>query len=95
MKIVPLENTGNSAKFEVTLSKQRGGFMVSLSYTLCNTVWKLQDDKAKLDAATQMADAIVGRHDPNEPFKPKYIFGDHNSEDTLEKMIQYLKKNAI
>lgn len=95
MKIVPLPKTGNSAKFQVTLSKQRGEFMISLSYTLCHVVWNIEDEQSQLDAATQMAEAIVGRHNPAEPFKDKYIFGDHNSEETLEKMVAYLKRTAV
>lgn len=95
MNIVALEKTGNSSKYQITLSKQRGGFMISLSSTLCNVVWQVQSEEEKLDIATQMAEAIVGRHDPRFPFKPKYIFGDHNSEDTPDKMIARLKKFIV
>jgi len=95
MKIVPLEPTGNSTKFMVELSKGRGEFLLSLSYTLVNKVWQLKTEEEKLDAATQMANAIVGRHDPGTPFKDKYIFGDHNSEETLDAMVQRLKRVAI
>ena len=95
MKITPLEHTGNSAKYTVELSKGRGQFMLSLSYTLCNVVWQLKTDEEKLNAATQMANAIVGRHNPAVPFKDKYIFGDYNSEDSLEKMVVYLKRVEV
>ena len=95
MKVTRLENTGTAAKFNIELSRGRGEFMISLSSTLCNIVWQLPDDAAKLDAATQMAEAIVGRHDPAEPFKSKYIFGDHNTEDTLEKTVQWLRRNRL
>jgi hypothetical protein len=93
MKVTRLTNAGTAAKFQVEPAR-RGMFMVSLSYTLCN-VWQLLDDQDKLDAATQIAAAIVGRHDPNEPLKDKYIFGDHNTEDTLEKTVQWLHRNPI
>lgn len=95
MKITPIPKTGNSAKFAITLSRQRGEFMISLSSTLCRTAWQLADEAAELDAATQMADAIVGRHNPLLPFKDKYIFSTHNTEDTLEKTVAYLKRNQI
>jgi hypothetical protein len=95
MNITRLDTTGTAAKFQIVLSRGRGEFMLSLSATLCNLVWKLSDDDAKLDAATQMASAIVGRHDPNEAFRDKYIFGDHNTEDTLEKTVQHLHRTAI
>lgn len=95
MKITPLENTGTSAKYIVELSRGRSGFMISLSSTLCNVVWQVTSDEAKLDAATRMAEAIVGRHNPATPFRDKYIFGDHNSEDSLEKMVAYLKRVEI
>lgn len=95
MKITPLEKTGNSSKFTITLSKGRGTFLLSLSYTLCHTVWQLTDEATIQDVATQMAEAIVGRHDPSEPFKSKYIFGDHNTPATVEATLAYLKKTAI
>jgi hypothetical protein len=94
MKITQLPKTGTSAKFTITLSKQRGTFLLSLSATLCRA-WQLADEAAELDAATQMAEAIVGRHNPELPFRDKYIFGDHNTEDTLDKTVAYLKRNAI
>jgi hypothetical protein len=95
MKITPLEKTGNSSKFIITLSRSRGEFMLSLSYTLCHTVWQLPDESAILEVATKMAEAIVGRHDPETPFKEKYIFGDHNTAPTVDEALAYLKKNAI
>jgi hypothetical protein len=95
MKITPLAKTGNSAKFEVVLTKQRGEFLISLSYTLCHLVWKLDGVDAELSAATQMAEAIVSRHDPKQPFKEKYIFGDHNTETTLDATVQYLRRTRI
>lgn len=95
MKITRLDTTGTAAKFKVELSRGRGEFMISLSFTLCNIAWQLPDDDSKLEAATQMATAIVGRHDPSLPFKSKYIFGDHNTEDTLEKTVQWLHRNPV
>ncbi len=95
MKVTPLAKTGNSSKFIITLSRGRGEFMLSLSYTLCHGVWQLPDESAILDAATKMAEAIVGRHDPSIPFKEKYIFGDHNTAPTVDAAVAYLKKNAI
>lgn len=95
MKIVPLEPTGNSTKFTIELGKGRGEFMLSFSYTLVNMVWQLKTDEEKLAAATRMANALVGRHDPNEPFKDKYIFGDHNSKETVDEMVTYLNKTVV
>ncbi|HEY5667934.1 MAG TPA: hypothetical protein VIR03_02090 [Candidatus Saccharimonadales bacterium] len=94
MNITPLEHTGNSTKYTVELTKKRGKFMISLSYTLC-AVWQLKTDEEKLDAVTHMANAIVGRHNPERPFKDKYIFGDHNNEDSVEKMVTYLKRVEV
>jgi hypothetical protein len=94
MKVTRLETTGTAAKFQVELARGRGEFMISLSFTLCN-LWQLADDDAKLDAAKQMAEAIVGRHDPNAAFKPKYIFGDHNTQATLEATVQWLRRNPV
>jgi hypothetical protein len=95
MKITRLETSGTAAKFQIELSRGRGEIMLSLSYTLWHDVWHLLDDDAKLDAATRMANALIGRHDPNEPFKPKYIFGDHNTQETLEATVLWLNKNPV
>jgi hypothetical protein len=95
MQIIVLPKTGNSAKFQVTLAKDRGEFMLSLSYTLCHTVWRLQDEAAELAAATQIAEALVSRHDPAAPYREKYIFGDHNSRPTLDATVQYLRRVRI
>ena len=95
MIITRLDTTGSSAKFQVTLAKGRGEFMLSFSYTLCHATWKLADAAAELDAATQVAEAIVSRHDPKERFKEKYIFGDHNTEATLDATVQFLRRNRI
>jgi hypothetical protein len=95
MKITPLPKTGTAAKFTATLSKGRGEFMISLSYTLVHKVWELEGEAAALDAATRMAEAIVGRHNPKFPLKDKYIFGDHNTEPTLDQTVAYLKRTEI
>jgi hypothetical protein len=95
MKIVPLDSTGNSSKYVVELSKGRGQFLLSFSYTLVNVVWQLKTDEAKFAAAERIAQAIVGRHNPDVAFKDKYIFGDHNSQKTVDEMVLYLNKNAL
>jgi hypothetical protein len=95
MQITRAATTGTSAKFIVQLSKGRGEFMLSFSSTLLRMVWDLPDQAAELDAATRIADAIVGRHDPAIPFPKIYVFGDHNSEDTVDKMVARLKKVAL
>lgn len=91
MIVAQLPKTGGSSKFLVTVNK-RGDFVIALSRTLCSIVWQLQTPEAELDAAKQMADAIVGRHDPALPFKDKYIFAEHNSEPTLDAMVKRLRK---
>jgi hypothetical protein len=95
MTVTPLEKTGNSSKFLITLTKGRGEFMISLSYSLCHKIWQITDEDAKRDAATQMAAAIVGRHDPKLPFKEKYIFSNHNTPATLSETILHLHKVAV
>jgi hypothetical protein len=94
MTVVPLPKTGNSSKFLVTVAK-RGEFIIALSYTLRSAIWQLETPEEELAAAKQMAEAIVGRHDPKFPFKDKYIFAEHNTEPTLDSTIKFLRKNAI
>jgi hypothetical protein len=91
MKVTIIPATGTSAKFTVSVQK-RGEFMISLSRTLYETKWGITTPEAQLEAVTRMATAIVGRHDPQLPFKDKYIFGDHNTEATLDAMVKYLQK---
>lgn len=93
MKVTSLPQTGNSSKFQVTIA--RGTFVVALSHTLRTKVWQLPDADAELAAATQMAEAIIGRHDPKLPFKDVYVFGEHNAQPTLEATVKYLHKNPV
>jgi hypothetical protein len=94
MKVIALPQTGNSAKFEVQTA--RGvSFVLAFSHTLRTKVWQLPDADAELTAATQVAEAIVGRHDPKLPFKSKYIFAEHNTEPTLEATVKYLHRTPV
>lgn len=79
----------------VELGKGRGEFMLSFSYTLINMIWQLKTDEEKLAMAERVAQALVGRHDPSQPFKDKYIFSDHNSKETVDEMVVYLNKTAL
>ena len=92
MKIAPLPRKGTSAKYMV--SNKRGDFMISLARTLYEK-WGLTTEELQLDAATQMALAIVGRHTSAAPFKDKYIFAEHNTEVNLEATVAYLHKFEI
>lgn len=93
MTVTPLPKTGNSSKFKVVA--KRGEFVVALSYTLRTKVWELGDADAELMAANELAEAIVSRHDPAQPFKPLYIFAEHNSEPNLNTTIQHIRKYGI
>lgn len=94
MKVIPMPLTGNSAKFEVQTAKG-GSFVLAFSFTLRTKVWQLPDAEAELAAATQVAEAIVGRHDPKLPFKSKYIFAEHNTQSTLDATVKYLHRTAV
>jgi hypothetical protein len=94
MTVTPIAHEGNSAKFLVAVAK-RGEFTLAFSFTLRSKVWQLTDAEAELEAAKQIAEAIVSRHDPKLPFKDKYIFGEHNVEGDLEATVKYLRRVAI
>jgi len=94
MTVTPLPQTGNSSKFQVNIAK-RGTFVLAFSFTLRSKVWQLPDADAELAAAKQVAEAIVGRHDPKLPFKDKYIFGEHNTESTLQATVKYLHRVPV
>lgn len=93
MTVIPLPKTGNSAKFHVTT--KRGEFDIALSFTLRSKVWELPDDEAELSAAKELSEAIVSRHDPSLPFKPLYIFAEHNSEPTFEQAAAQIRKHGF
>lgn len=93
MIITSLSSTGNSSKFRV--ATKRGDFTLALSYTLRTKVWGLADAAAELSAAKELAGAIVSRHDPALPFKPLYIFAEHNSEPSLAKALQQIRKHGF
>jgi hypothetical protein len=94
MTVIPLPQTGNSSKFQVSVAK-RGSFVLALSYTLRAKIWQLPDADAELAAARQIAEAIVGRHDTVLPFNPKYILAEHNTEPTLAETVKRLHKTSI
>lgn len=94
MTVTPLPHSGNSSKFLVVVAK-RGEFVIALSSTLCNSIWLLADGDAKLDAGKQVAEALVSRHDPKLPFKKVYVFGEHNTEPTLQGAVKYLRRVQI
>lgn len=94
MTVTPLPKTGGSSKFQVVVGK-RGSFVIALSRTLCLVIWTIDTPEAQLEAATQMAEAIVGRHDPALPFKHTYVFAEHNSQPTVEAMMKHLRKTQL
>jgi hypothetical protein len=93
MNVTALPQTGNSSKFQV--STKRGAFILTFSFTLRSNIWQLPDAEAELAAAEQVAEAIIGRHDPKLPFKDKYIFGEHNTEPTLQATVKYLHRTPV
>ena len=90
MTVTPIVHTGNSAKFHVVAKK--GEFDMAFSFTLRTSIWKLEGAEAEFAAAKEMAEAIVGRHDPTLPFRKVYIFAEHNTEPTYEKALQKIRK---
>lgn len=68
---------------------------MALSFTLRTKIWELGDADAELKAAEELAEAIVSRHDPSLPFKPLYIFAEHNSEPTFEATVQRIRKHGV
>jgi hypothetical protein len=93
MTVTPLENSGNSSKFRV--AAKTGEFDLAISFTLRTKVWKLGDATAELLAAQELAEAIVSRHDPALPYKPLYIFAEHNVQATYKQTLDLIRKNGI
>ena len=93
MTVTPIASTGNSSKFHVVT--KRGDFTIAISFTLRTNIWNLADADAELAAATELAEAIVSRHDPALPFKPLYIFAEHNSQPSLPEYIKQIRKYGI
>lgn len=95
MTVTALPPTGNSSKFFVALARQSGEFTIALSYTLRSIIWKLETPEAELAAASELAEAIVSRHDTKFPYRKTYVFSDHNTQPTVEAMAKYLRKNPF
>ena len=68
---------------------------MALSFTLRTKIWEIGDADAELKVAEELAEAVVSRHDPSLPFKPLYIFAEHNSEPTFEATVQKIRKYGI
>jgi hypothetical protein len=94
VKVIALPQAGNSSKFEVQTAKGVS-FVVAFSFTLRTKIWQLEGADAELAAATQIAEAIVGRHDPILPFRKIYIFAEHNTQPTLEATVKYLHRTPV
>lgn len=92
MTVTALNSTGNSSKFHV--AAKGGEFVVALSFTLRTKIWKFEDAEAELAAAKELAEAIVSRHNPKLPFRPLYIFAEHNSEASFAAMVQQIRKHG-
>lgn len=90
MTVSAIQTTGNSSKFKVV--SKSGEFTIALSFTLRTKIWLLADAEAELSAASELAEAIVSRHDPSLPFKQVYVFAEHNSEPSLGEAVQKIRK---
>ena len=90
MIVTALPPSGNSSKFQVVT--KRGEFKLALSYTLRTKIWELADPEAELLAAQELSAAIVSRHDPALPFKPLYIFAEHNTESSYKETVKQIYK---
>lgn len=93
MIVTALPSAGNSSKFHVTAN--HGEFVLAISYTLRTKIWKLADATEELAAAKELAEAIVSRHDPVFPFKPLYIFAEHNTDAILSATVQRIRKTGM
>ncbi|MDB5184687.1 MAG: hypothetical protein JWN38_495 [Candidatus Saccharibacteria bacterium] len=93
MNVTALTPTGNSSKFQVIT--KGGDFNLAVSYTLKAKIWQLADAAAELAAAQELAEALVSRHDPALPFKPLYIFAEHNTDSSLATTVQLIRKNGF
>lgn len=92
MTVTPILNSGNSAKFTVTT--KNGEFVLALSYTLRTKIWELHGADEEFTAATELAEAIVSRHDPKLPFRKLYIFAEHNTQPLLKQAVQQIRKHG-
>ena len=90
MTVTPLANPGNSSKFRVVANG--GEFTIALSFTLRTKIWKFEDADTELAAAKELAEAIVSRHNPKLPFRPLYIFAEHNTEASFAATVQHIRK---
>lgn len=93
MNVSLLNHPGNSSKFHVVT--KRGEFTIAMSFTLRTKLWQLADAETELAVAQELAEAIVSRHDPALPFKPLYIFAEHNTQATADDTIKLIRKNGI
>ncbi len=92
MKVIPITHAGNSSKFHVTT--KNGEFTIAISFTLRTKIWNLPDDSI-IAVGSELAEAIVSRHDPKLPFQKIYIFAEHNSEPDIKQAIQKIRKHGL
>ncbi len=90
MNVTAIESVGTSAKFQVVT--KNGSFKLALSNTLRTKIWKLESQESVLDAAQELAEAIVSRHNHAFAFRELYVFAEHNTAPTLVKTVAELRK---
>lgn len=90
MHISALTPTGNSSKFHV--ETKSAAFDLALSFTLRKKIWQLDDEAAELSAASELAEAIVSRHDPATPFKTLYVLAEHNTLPTVTATVASIRQ---
>lgn len=92
MKVTRIDHSGNSAKFLVVAKK--GEFTVAISFTLRTKIWMLAGTDQELEVASELAEAIVSRHDPKLPFRKVYVFGEHNVSASADETIAKIRKHG-
>ena len=92
MKLTRLENNGNSAKFRATT--KNGEFIIALSFTLRTKIWNLTDPETELKIASELAEAIVSRHDHTHPFQKIYVFAEHNIDSDFSVALKKIRKHG-
>lgn len=93
MNVIALETAGNSSKFQVTTKSSE--FVIAISFTLRTQIWLLADADAELAAASDLAEAIVSRHDHSLPFPKLYIFAEHTADPSLATELQRIRKHGF
>ena len=63
--------------------------------TLLNGVWNIVGKDNEDEALLEIGRVIIANHDYSKPLESQYLFTSDNSERSIDRMLDWLKRNKL